>query len=169
MSRQLVRVYWLDLACVNDLFVSHMTVHPRAALVRPWSSVFCDDHWWSVIDGHSSKCFLRENVTFEYASPAGHRAMLLEPFSAIMQSGLTWRHVGSATAFFDVACEFFYVVLDTYFRIFRLLGSTTYTDAACCYRPNSVVCRSVTLVSPAKTVEPIEMLFGLWTRVGEMA
>jgi len=29
-----------------------------------------------------------------------------------------------------------------------------------------VVCRSVTVVSPAKTAEPIEMPFGLWARVG---
>ena len=28
------------------------------------------------------------------------------------------------------------------------------------------VCQSVTVVSPAKTAEPIEMPFGLWTRVG---
>ena len=27
------------------------------------------------------------------------------------------------------------------------------------------VCRSVTIVSPAKTAAPIEMLFGMWTRV----
>jgi len=32
-------------------------------------------------------------------------------------------------------------------------------------RPHAV-CRSVTLVSPAKTAEPIEMLFGLRTLVG---
>jgi len=32
--------------------------------------------------------------------------------------------------------------------------------------PNSVVCLSVTVVSPAKTAEPIEMPFGLWTLVG---
>jgi len=56
--------------------------------------------------------------------------------------------------------------------------STTYVDAAYCYRPSSVVCRSVclsvylsvcrsvTLVSPAKTAAPIEMPFGLTTRVG---
>jgi len=46
--------------------------------------------------------------------------------------------------------------------------STTYVDAAYCYRPSSVVCRSVTLVSlsPAKTAEPIEMSFGLRSRVG---
>ena len=46
-------------------------------------------------------------------------------------------------------------------------GSTTYTDAACCYRPSSVglsVCLSVTLLSPAKTAEAIEMRFGLRTR-----
>jgi len=34
------------------------------------------------------------------------------------------------------------------------------------YRLSSVVCRSVTLVSPAKTAEPIKMPFGLRTRVG---
>ena len=56
--------------------------------------------------------------------------------------------------------------------------NTTYCDAACRYRPSGVVClsvdlsvslsvcRSVTLVSPAKTAEPIEMPFGLRTRVG---
>ena len=45
-----------------------------------------------------------------------------------------------------------------------------YADAAYCYRPSSVVClsdcQSVTLVSPAKTAAPIEMPFGLGTRVG---
>ena len=44
--------------------------------------------------------------------------------------------------------------------------STTYVGAAHCYRPSSVVCRSVTLVSHAKTAEPIDMLFGLRNRVG---
>jgi len=47
--------------------------------------------------------------------------------------------------------------------------SNMYVDAACCYRPSSVICRSVcwsvTLVSPAKTAEPIEMPFGLRTWV----
>jgi len=45
-----------------------------------------------------------------------------------------------------------------------------YVDAAYCYRPNSVVCRSVgwsvTLVSPAKTAESIQMPLGLRTQVG---
>jgi len=45
---------------------------------------------------------------------------------------------------------------------------TTYVDAA--YRPSGVVCRSVCLsvrvVNPAKTAEPIEIPFGLWTRLG---
>ena len=53
---------------------------------------------------------------------------------------------------------------------FRSHRSTTYGDAAYCYRPSSEVCRSVCgsvqLVSPAKTAEPIEMPFGLRTRVG---
>ena len=41
-----------------------------------------------------------------------------------------------------------------------------------CYCPSSLVCRSVglsvTLVSPAKTAESIEMPFGLWARIGPM-
>jgi len=44
--------------------------------------------------------------------------------------------------------------------------SLLYVDAACCYQPSSVVCQSVTLVSPAKTDAPIEMSFVLRTRVG---
>ena len=54
--------------------------------------------------------------------------------------------------------------------IIRLHRSTTYVDTACCYRPSSVVCqsvsRSVTVVSPAKAAEPIDMPFGMWTGVG---
>ena len=41
-----------------------------------------------------------------------------------------------------------------------------YVDAAYSYRPSSVVCQSVTLVSPAKTAAPIKLLFGLRTSVG---
>jgi len=43
-----------------------------------------------------------------------------------------------------------------------------HVDVAYCYRPSSVVCRSVTvvLVSPTETAEPIKMPFGLRTRVG---
>jgi len=52
------------------------------------------------------------------------------------------------------------------FIIIRLRRSTTYIDVAYCYRPSSVVCRSVTLVSPAKMAEPVEMPFGLRTLVG---
>jgi len=46
-----------------------------------------------------------------------------------------------------------------------LLGRIA-VDAAYSYRPNSVVCRSVTLVNPAKTSAPIELPFGLRTWVG---
>jgi len=56
-----------------------------------------------------------------------------------------------------------------HFDILRLHRSTAYIDAACCYCPSSVVCRSVcrsvTLASPAKTAAPIEMPFGLRTQV----
>ena len=41
-----------------------------------------------------------------------------------------------------------------------------YVDAVYCYQSSSVVCRSVTLVSPAETSEPNEMPFGLRTQVG---
>ena len=50
--------------------------------------------------------------------------------------------------------------------IIRPQRTTTYVDAAYCYRPSSVVCRSVTVVSPAKT---IDMLFGLRTTVTRWA
>ena len=51
------------------------------------------------------------------------------------------------------------------------VARTMYIDAVYCYRPNIAwsVCRSVTLVSRAKTAEPsepIEMPLGLRTQVG---
>ena len=55
------------------------------------------------------------------------------------------------------------------FSVFRPHRSTTYVDAAYCYRPISVVCMYVCrspVVNPAKTAEPIEMAFESWTRVG---
>jgi len=54
-------------------------------------------------------------------------------------------------------------------QTFRPHRSTTYVDAAYCYRPSILVCRlvclSVTLVSPAKTAAPVEVPFGLRTWV----
>jgi len=45
----------------------------------------------------------------------------------------------------------------------------TFVDAVYCYWPSSVVCLSVglsvTLVSHAKTAEPIEMPFALWVQM----
>jgi len=41
-----------------------------------------------------------------------------------------------------------------------------YVGEVCSYRPSSMVCRSVTLVRPAKTAEVIEMPFRLMTPVG---
>jgi len=53
---------------------------------------------------------------------------------------------------------------------YYLAASQCYIDAAYCYRRSSVVRQSVglsvTISSPAKTAEPIEMPFELWTRVG---
>jgi len=42
--------------------------------------------------------------------------------------------------------------------IIRPHRSTTYVDESYYYRPNSVVCRSVTLLSPAKTAEPVVII-----------
>ena len=41
-----------------------------------------------------------------------------------------------------------------------------YVDVDYCYRQRVSVCLSLTIVSPAKTAEPIKMPFGLWTRMG---
>jgi len=57
--------------------------------------------------------------------------------------------------------------------VFRPHRSTAYVDTAYCYIQCSVVCLSVcrsvglsvTVVSPSKTAEPIEIPFGLWTQV----
>jgi len=58
--------------------------------------------------------------------------------------------------------------LSVHFIIIRPHRSTTYADAACCYRPRSVVCRSVCHSSePCKTAEPIEMPFGLRTCIDQ--
>ena len=80
------------------------------------------------------------------------------------------RHFKALTCFpaRTSASEDFFVLCYTnaLIIIIRPHRSTTYVDAAYCYRPSSVVCRSVTVVSPAKTAEPIEMPFGLKTRVG---
>ena len=41
-----------------------------------------------------------------------------------------------------------------------------YIDATYCYRLSSMVCRSVTIVSPAKMAELIAVPFGVRARVG---
>jgi len=61
-----------------------------------------------------------------------------------------------------------FILLNLYFRRHR---STMYVNEAYCYRRSSVGYlsvghMSVTIVSPAKTAEPIDMPFGLWTQVG---
>jgi len=62
-------------------------------------------------------------------------------------------------------------LLGTVLQFLDRIARTVHVDAVYCYRPSSVVClsvgRSVTLVSPAKTAEPIEMPFGLRIRVGQ--
>ena len=75
--------------------------------------------------------------------------------------------IKSASSLIIDVCSYF-LVLNSVFRPHR---STAYVDAAYCYRRSSVVplsvCRSVsqsvTIVNPAKTAEPMEMPFGVWT------
>jgi len=58
-----------------------------------------------------------------------------------------------------------------YINTLPFLSFTTYIDAAYCYRPSSVVCRSVcrsvTLISRAKTAAAIEMPSELRTRLSQ--
>ena len=42
-----------------------------------------------------------------------------------------------------------------------------YVDVAYCYRLSSVVCLSVTVVSPTKMTEPIDMPYGLMIGVDQ--
>jgi len=62
------------------------------------------------------------------------------------------------------------VAMTLYHAVLERNPGTTHVDVAYCYRRISVVylsvCLSVTIVSPAKTTQPIEMSFAMWTRVG---
>ena len=92
--------------------------------------------------------------------------VILNINQSINQVDRPWNcHVNCEPAVF-----FLLLLLFFFFLLLLLLGriavSFMYVDAAYSYRPSSVVCRSVTLVSPAKTAAPIELLFGLRTWVG---
>jgi len=65
---------------------------------------------------------------------------------------------GGDAALCQISLTTYYYVASQYYE--------AYVDEAYCYRMSSVVCLSVTLVSPTKTAEPIEMPIGLWARVG---
>jgi len=64
------------------------------------------------------------------------------------------------------------VIIDPYihyYRCYYYYAALQYEGrAACCYRQSSIICLSLTIVSPAKMPEPIVTLFGLWTRFGAM-
>ena len=82
------------------------------------------------------------------------------------QMAVTNIHFASAASHTALETIFFLLF---YAYISLLSYYNSYVNAAYCYRPSSVVCRSVclfvTLESPAKTAEPIEMSFGLWARM----
>ena len=60
-----------------------------------------------------------------------------------------------------------YIVEQTHIvMLLDRIAHTTYIDVVYCYRLSNVVCWSVTIVSPAKTAEPIERPFEFRTRVG---
>ena len=75
------------------------------------------------------------------------------------------------TSHITVAIHTLFVFGQIISPIIRPHRSITYVDAAYCHGLGSVVCRSGTLVSPAKTAEPIEMPFefrNLWWAQGTM-
>jgi len=93
-----------------------------------------------------------------------------QPFLAFYVWGAHWRHLKNTTepSMCGGDAALYQITLTTV--IIRPHRSTTYVDTAYSYRSSSVVCRSVTLVSPAKTAAPIELPFGLrtWVDPGTM-
>jgi len=93
--------------------------------------------------------------------------------------GIRWLQFVAVETMLNDCCRNFASALSVYiflqytlFTVSKLSFEphrSTYVDVAYCYRPSSVVCRSigrsVTVVSPTKTAEPIEMPFGLSNRV----
>jgi len=64
--------------------------------------------------------------------------------------------------YYELLCTVLVVVV----VVVVVVGRISALDEAYCYRWYSVVSRSVTNVSPAKTAEPIEMSFWTWTQLG---
>ena len=100
-----------------------------------------------------------------------------QPFLAFYILGAHWRHLKNTTepptcgGHMSTCVDHLLLFLGPT-SIIRPHRSTTYVDAAYSYRSSSVVCRSVcrsvTLVSPAKTAASIELPFGLrtWVSLG---
>ena len=93
--------------------------------------------------------------------------------------GIRWLQFVAVETMLNDCCTNFVSALSAYtflqytlFTVFKLSFKphrSTYVDVAYCYRPSSVVCRSIgrsaTVVSPTKTAEPSEMPFELRNRV----
>jgi len=100
----------------------------------------------------------------------GHTQSNSEPVRCgCLYQGAYWRHL--ANILLNRPCA---AAMLTYAKLLCALviisphRSTTYVDAAYCYRSSFVyrsVGRSVTLVSLAKPAQAIEMPFGLWVRM----
>ena len=97
---------------------------------------------------------------------SGRECCLVVHYWVDLQSVHGLRCCGNITRTRNVS-EYMLVLTAYLVIIVRPHHSTTYVDAACCYRPSSVICRSVCHDHhPAETTELIEMQFGLYTHVG---
>ena len=109
----------------------------------------------------------REASTSEYRSCAARRQLRLTTTSTFATS--RQKTIGIYRTLARLThIQFLYscLISDDTVIITMPQCNTTYVDAAYCYRPSSVVCQSVAVVSPAKTDEPIEMPFCVWTWAG---
>ena len=122
-----------------------------------------------------AKFSLRPSLAFSYIGSvtARHSGSGRQPVCGVvqgmeLQNFLRECHVGRpsrwASAHILVTKDFL-SEFNSFLIILLRRIAVRYVDAAYCYRPSSVVCLSVTVVSPAKTAEPIEMPFMLRTRV----
>ena len=131
------------------------TPKPLTDLHQNWQRLVS----WSLASLFSTNMAISETKLAEVITSLG-----LPPCKILLRSDKGFRFRACATSRTIVYSAILY----------RPHRSTTYVDAAYCYRPSNVACLSVhpsvglsaTLMSPVKTAEQIEMSFGLRTWVG---
>jgi len=136
-------------------------------------TTICRDLWWKLRFPVSGGCWRRTQLYGRGNSLAGRPAPADEPDTPAKphqqrhkrQQNFIMANIHSTLHHTFLKFQRFVVV------IIRPHRSTTYVDEAYCYRLSSkiclLVCLSVTIMSHAITAEPVEILFGLWTQVGQ--